>query len=71
MKEAQPCEDCGLFYPACVMEYDHVSDDKSETVSRMCTNMSSMKVIMAEIKKCELLCANCHRVRTHILRKAP
>lgn len=64
IKEENPCTDCGNFYPAVCMDYDHVSDDKVTTVSVMVSS-KSLTSIMKEIEKCELVCANCHRIRTH------
>lgn len=64
MKEASPCADCGGFFPAVAMDWDHVSGDKHLRVSLMCKEDYSMERILAEIAKCELVCSNCHRVRT-------
>lgn len=63
-KEASPCTDCGSFFPHYIMEWDHLpGHDKHRNVSSMC-NMGRDK-IEQEMAKCELVCANCHRVRTH------
>lgn len=61
-KESHPCEDCGKMYPAFVMDFDHLRD-KSYNVSEM-MGFSTSKIAL-EIAKCELVCANCHRYRTH------
>ena len=63
-KESRPCMDCGKFYPACVMEFDH-QKDKTRAISRMLS--ASAKRIYIEIEKCELVCANCHRIRHYII----
>ena len=57
-----PCLDCGISYPPEVMEFDHVPGrgGKLHNVSRL----HSLRAILAEIEKCDLVCANCHRVRT-------
>lgn len=60
----QPCADCGVRYPPYVMEFDHVSGVKLRTISEMVRSGASVESILAEIAKCELVCANCHRVRT-------
>lgn len=57
-----PCADCGGTFPPICMDFDHVGDDKSFTISRASTR--SIKTVLAEIAKCEVVCANCHRVRT-------
>lgn len=62
-KESRPCTDCGQYFPACVMDFDHLAD-KSFNVSRG-LDSGSRQVLLAEMAKCELVCANCHRMRTH------
>lgn len=48
-----------------VFEFDHINaDEKRDSVSRMLFGGYSWKTIMKEISKCEIVCANCHRVRT-------
>src|SRR5690349_17441193 len=63
IKENTPCADCGVQYPYYVMDFDHLGD-KVADVSKMCNNLVSLETLQAEIDKCELVCANCHRIRT-------
>lgn len=60
-----PCTDCGLKYPYYVMEFDHTSDDKIINVGQIASRGWSIARLEAEIAKCDLVCANCHRERTH------
>jgi hypothetical protein len=60
----EPCTDCGESYPPYVMDFDHL-DDKTEGISSMTRRNRSWESILKEIAKCELVCSNCHRVRTH------
>ena len=70
IKEAQPCMDCAFYYPAPIMEYDHRPDEeKTATIASMVVAQRPWDVIVAEIAKCDLVCANCHRYRTHCTRK--
>jgi hypothetical protein len=70
LKESQACMDCGFFYPAPIMEYDHRPGEiKLATVAHLVIAQASWKRIEAEIAKCDLVCANCHRYRTHVTRK--
>jgi hypothetical protein len=63
-KKDVPCADCGIVYPHYVMHFDHLGlEPKLFTVSQM--RQTTPKAILAEIAKCELVCANCHAVRTH------
>jgi hypothetical protein len=57
-----PCVDCG-FTDIRVLELDHVRGKKSGNISRMVGLGYSWSTIVAEIAKCEVRCANCHRIR--------
>jgi hypothetical protein len=63
-----PCVDCGETDPL-VLEFDHVSDDKSFEVARAMSD-KGWATILDEIAKCEVVCANCHRRRTYRRRGA-
>jgi predicted RNA-binding protein len=63
-KESNPCSDCGKKYAHYVMDFDHISDDKKKNVSSL-AKRGSRKQVWEEIEKCELVCSNCHRERTH------
>ena len=58
-----PCLDCGIKYPPYVMDFDHVSGDKKFRVSQV-MRAASLDDMKNEMSKCELVCANCHRIRT-------
>lgn len=61
--KSAPCMDCATVYPPYVMEWDHVRGTKRDHVSKL--SMQKPKhIVLAEIAKCELVCANCHRIRT-------
>lgn len=62
LKESTPCRDCGVQYPYYVMDFDHL-ENKKYLVSRVINN-GSWEQAKAEIAKCEIVCANCHRIRT-------
>ena len=59
---AHPCVDCGETDPI-ILEFDHVRGKKLGNVSVIATK-GSMKNLVAEIAKCEIRCANCHRRKT-------
>ena len=62
--KSQPCEDCGKTYPPYVMDFDHVRGIKRKAVGAM-LNTVTPSVIIDEILKCDIICSNCHRERTH------
>lgn len=62
--KSAPCTDCGVSYPPYVMQFDHIGDDKVANVSAMVQRALKWETIAAEIAKCELVCANCHAIRT-------
>ena len=64
MKEGSPCSDCGQFFHYCQMDFDHTADDKEHDIARMPSRNFSREKIEKEIAKCDLVCANCHRLRT-------
>jgi hypothetical protein len=57
-----PCRDCGESDPV-VLEFDHVGE-KAASISELLSDTASMRSVNAEIAKCEVVCANCHRRRT-------
>jgi hypothetical protein len=61
-----PCINCGI-RDIRVLEFDHVyPETKKFNVSRMVSSQHhSIASIKKEIEKCQVLCANCHRIKTH------
>lgn len=60
-----PCADCGKKFPFYVMDFDHRNPDtKSANVSSLVSRGASLARIQEEIDKCDVVCANCHRIRT-------
>lgn len=57
-----PCIDCDEKFPPAFMHFDHINDDKIANPSRM-YKAAGMKEMLAEMAKCELVCANCHAGR--------
>ncbi len=63
----KPCTDCGVKFPPFVMDFDHTDkENKLASISWLAFHdTSNFKKIEDEIAKCDLVCANCHRIRTH------
>lgn len=62
--KSNPCTDCGGTFPVVCMQFDHTGDDKEYNISSMVTCGYNIARIDVEIAKCELVCANCHAIRT-------
>ena len=59
-----PCADCEARFAPCAMEFDHRDPrEKVRGVTRMIGRASAER-ILAEVDKCDIVCANCHRKRT-------
>lgn len=67
-KSTTPCMDCKQRHPHYVMEFDHVRGEKVGNVADI-LHRNHAGGIWVEIAKCELVCANCHRYRTHARRQ--
>lgn len=64
IKIERGCADCDYREHAVALDFDHVRGVKVAHVGTMVNRGVAMKTILAEIEKCEVVCANCHRVRT-------
>ena len=63
---ANPCVDCGERDPI-VLEFDHVDRAAKEfTMGFLATRGYAWATVLAELAKCEVRCANCHRRRTAV-----
>ena len=66
--KSEPCRDCGKSYPFYVMDFDHVGEKKFNLGG---AHKRGIDKIKQEIAKCEVVCSNCHRIRTFIRKHAP
>ena len=66
----RPCADCRGRFPACAMDFDHRDPGtKRSSVTRLVGRAGAGR-ILAEAAKCDIVCANCHRLRTFERRSA-
>lgn len=56
------CKDCGVSGPAEILSFDHVRGEKEFNIGQR-WDVSRTRVD-AEIEKCEVVCHNCHALRT-------
>lgn len=64
LTKARPCSDCGGRFPAVCMDYDHLPGSVKLASVGALSSGYRWREAFAEIDKCELVCSNCHRVRT-------
>lgn len=65
IKEFLPCSRCSEHYPACVMDFHHQQSEEKRFHIRQGRHRR-WKKIANELQKCDLLCANCHRIVEHM-----
>ena len=59
-----PCPDCGRTYHPCQMDFDHKDpSQKLGGINELLKN-GTWEEVVAEMDKCEVVCSNCHRLRT-------
>lgn len=58
------CTDCGNDNMV-VFEFDHVRGKKRDDISKL-VKRGCWSVVLDEIRKCDIVCANCHRIRTAV-----
>jgi hypothetical protein len=59
------CTDCGIT-DSRLLEFDHIDPQtKTKAVARLLSSGYGWERLLAEINKCEIVCANCHRIRTY------
>lgn len=58
------CVECGITN-LIVLEFDHIEpNDKCGNISDLARDGYSIKNLQREMEKCQVLCANCHRIKT-------
>ena len=61
-KTDRGCADCGWNEHHAGLEFDHLLPRKRDTVANLMGR--SIKIIMEEIERCEVVCSRCHSIRT-------
>lgn len=62
---ARPCMDCGVGFHLRVMQFDHRDPSRKRYVVSQMPGRVKLVTLIEEIAKCDVVCANCHRVRTY------
>lgn len=64
IKMANGCTDCGWAEWARGLDWDHIRGPKVSTMAILIGKITPWTDVLAEMAKCEVVCANCHRIRT-------
>lgn len=64
--KTRPCLDCNQSFDPCVMDFDHVRGQKAFNLSVGAGLGKGINQIKQEIAKCDVVCSNCHRLRTKL-----
>lgn len=65
LKVKAGCSVCGFNAHPVALDFDHIDrKDKSFDISQY-VGTKSDEVILSEIAKCRVLCANCHRIKSY------
>lgn len=63
-KTDNACSDCNVKYHYSVMQFDHRDGTQKEDSINSLMWRASIQRVKDEIAKCDLVCANCHSLRT-------
>lgn len=64
LKAGKSCTDCGRVFPHQVMQWDHRPGTEKLGEISGSFKTRTREEILAEIAKCDLVCTNCHAMRT-------
>lgn len=61
------CSKCGFSGPFCALDFHHVRGPISLRIGKFISghvpSATNIKIVQKELRKCILLCANCHRIQ--------
>src|ERR1035437_322921 len=60
-----PCKDCGERHPSFGMDFDHRERESKYREIAKLVHGGSWENLYMEIAKCDVVCSNCHRIRTY------
>ena len=60
----KPCQDCSVRYPWFVMDFDHRDSQSKKMAISEAVHKLGWKKLKEEVARCDVVCANCHRIRT-------
>jgi hypothetical protein len=61
------CVDCGYAAHLAALEFDHLDPaEKKNTISALLNWCAPWARVVEEAMKCDLVCSNCHAIRTYV-----
>jgi len=70
LKAGRPCSDCGYVFHPAAMQWDHLPGSSKVADVAVLARRGNRQRVLDEVAKCELVCANCHAVRSCARRDA-
>ena len=64
-KEELGCHDCKKEFPAWMLDFDHLPEYSKRGNPARLAQRFGWQVGLEELKRCEVVCPNCHRIRTY------
>jgi hypothetical protein len=64
-KEKSGCVDCKEKYPSWMLDFDHRPGFEKIGSPTDLIHKCSLEVAMKEVEKCDVVCPNCHRIRSY------
>lgn len=61
----KPCQRCGIEYPHFVMDLHHREPGEKVAKIGKIVRQRSWQALIEELNKCDVLCANCHRLEEY------
>tara|TARA_B110000503_G_scaffold24933_1_gene39284 strand:+ start:13457 stop:13705 length:249 start_codon:yes stop_codon:yes gene_type:complete len=64
-KEKVGCFDCYVIYPHYILEFDHRPEHKKIDIVYRVLKKFGVDAAWEEVRKCDVVCSNCHKQRTY------
>lgn len=65
IKEKSGCIDCGEKYPHWMLDFDHKPGFEKIDSPTQIAHKYTWEKALKELDKCDIVCPNCHRIRTY------
>ena len=66
IKTGNGCAHCGYNKSPVALDFDHIDPSTKEFLIPRFLARTNLKRLFKEIRKCQILCANCHRIHSNM-----